>query len=59
MELIKKPKRENWEELLCRPTFASESLDSIVNEVFDDIQINGDKALTKYTEKFDKVTILL
>ena len=33
MELINNPKRDDWEQLLCRPTFASESLDSIVNEV--------------------------
>ncbi len=57
MKLIKKPAKKDWKQLLRRPTFASESLDSIVNEVFADIQINGDKALKKYTEKFDKVTI--
>lgn len=57
MKLIKYPKRKDWRQLLQRPIISTESLDSIIKEVFDDIQISGDEALKKYTKKFDKVSI--
>ena len=40
-----------------RPTKNLEDLESIVNEVFDAVKTNGDKALKKYTDKFDKVKL--
>jgi len=40
-----------------RPTKNLADLENIVNEVFEDVKKNGDKALHKYTDKFDKVKI--
>ncbi|MDC9721819.1 MAG: histidinol dehydrogenase [Urechidicola sp.] len=57
MKLIKNPLIENWSTLLERPTFATESLDKVVNEVFSAVKKDGDLALRKYTQKFDKVRI--
>ncbi len=57
MNIIINPSRKDWDEILKRPTFTTTSLESIVKEVFDSIQQNGDDALRKYTEKFDKVSI--
>ncbi len=57
MKLIKNPLRENWNAILERPTFATESLDEVVNEVFDAVQNEGDAALKLFTQKFDKVTV--
>jgi len=57
MKIIKNPKRTDWTSILERPTFTTESLDTIVNEVFDAVQKNGDAALKEYTKKFDKVLI--
>ena len=40
-----------------RPTKNLSDLESVVNEVFDEVKKNGDKALAKYTQKFDKVEL--
>ncbi len=57
MQVVKYPKRSEWENLLSRPLIDNDSLDIIVKEVFDDIKKNGDKAVIKYTSKFDKVDL--
>jgi len=57
MKLIKYPSRENWSNILERPNLTTQSLDQIVNEVFDAVQKSGDSALSEYTKKFDKVVI--
>lgn len=57
MKIIKYPNRADWSSILERPTFSTDSLESIVSEVFEDVRLNGDNALKKYTEKFDKVSI--
>ena len=40
-----------------RPTKNLEELEIIVNEIFADVKANGDKALRKYTEQFDKLVL--
>ena len=57
MKIIKNPNKLDWSSILERPTFTTESLDQIVNEVFDAIQKKGDTALKTFTLKFDKVVI--
>lgn len=57
MQVIKYPAREEWNEILKRPQIDSSSLMSSVQSVLDDVRINGDSAVRKYTELFDKVTI--
>jgi len=47
----------NSNSIFERPTKNLEDLETIVNEVFNDVKINGDKALTKYTKEFDKVEL--
>lgn len=57
MKLYKNPNRRDWKKLLERPKFTSESIDAVVNEVFDEIQENGDLAVKAFTQKFDKVEL--
>ena len=57
MKRIIEPKREDWAELLKRPTKTYEDLEGLVKEVFADIQKNGDKALNYYTKMFDHVDV--
>ena len=40
-----------------RPTKNLSDLESVVNEVFEEVKKSGDKALVKYTQKFDKVEL--
>ncbi|WP_460218909.1 histidinol dehydrogenase [Psychroserpens sp. MEBiC05023] len=53
MQTIKNPKRSEWSELLKRPTQTVENIEQTVNEIFNDVQRRGDKAISKYTELFD------
>jgi len=57
MKIFLKPKQELWKEILKRPTKSKKDLVEIVEQVFNEIKINGDTALKKYTHFFDKVDI--
>ncbi len=57
MKVFRFPKKEEWDKLLKRPLFENTSVDLVVNKVLQDIKNNGDKAVQKYTEQFDKVTL--
>jgi len=51
------PNRENWSNILKRPTKTVDDIESIVNGIFTDVKSNGDKAINKYTSKFDNVEL--
>lgn len=57
MQVIRYPKREEWEKLIQRPTFDTSSLNDTVSAILSDIKQNGDKAVIQYEEKFDKVKL--
>ncbi len=57
MQIIENPNRESWAEILKRPTQTVNDIEDIVSEVFVDVQKNGDEAIQRYTERFDKVVI--
>lgn len=54
MDIIKYPKREDWKSILQRPQIDHSLLENTVSEILEDIRLNGDKAVMKYNEKFDK-----
>lgn len=51
------PKKETWSEILKRPTQTVKEIETTVNQVFEDVQKNGDTSIKKYTKKFDKVAV--
>ena len=51
------PDKLTWSELLKRPTQTVDDIETIVNQVFKDVQVNGDVAVAKYTAKFDNVNL--
>jgi histidinol dehydrogenase len=57
MKTILNPQKKNWKTILERPTKTVDDIESVVNEVFTDIQKNGDTAVAKYTQKFDGVLL--
>ena len=57
MKIINNPSRKDWTQILQRPTKTVDDIEGIVNEVFADIQQNGDAAIAKYTTKFDGVSL--
>ncbi|WP_417198071.1 histidinol dehydrogenase [Bizionia sp.] len=53
MKTIKYPNKNTWSELLKRPTQTVNDIESTVNQIFEDVQRNGDAAISKYTKLFD------
>jgi histidinol dehydrogenase len=42
---------------LTRPSIDAGDMEELVKSIFDDVSINGDQAIQKYTERFDGVTL--
>ena len=57
MQVIKYPDRKTWTSLLTRPAFDSVALFDTVQKILDEVKNQGDKAVKKYTEQFDKISI--
>jgi histidinol dehydrogenase len=46
------PNKTEWKQLLERPSLEKPNLDAVVQEVFDAVHKEGDKAVIRFTEKF-------
>jgi len=57
MQVIKFPTREEWTELLKRPSYDSTLLFDSVQQVLNEVRNRGDKAVKEYTKQFDSVTL--
>lgn len=57
MEAFIHPKKEEWSDLLARPTASYEELETLVSQVFLQVQKEGDKAVAAYTQQFDKISL--
>lgn len=57
MKLLENPNRKDWPKLLERPTQSIKDIEATVEQIFNDVIKNGDKALKKYTYKFDEVQL--
>ncbi|WP_418513093.1 histidinol dehydrogenase [Corallibacter sp.] len=57
MKTLINPKRENWSDILQRPTQTVENIENTVNQIFIDVKRNSDKAISKYTALFDGVKL--
>jgi len=51
------PKKDNWASICERPLFDNTQIKKIVNDVFDNVKVNGDKALIQYTKKFVNIDL--
>ena len=57
MQKIISPLKENWSEILKRPSQTFERVEKTVNYIFKDVQLHGEKAVKKYAKKYDKVIL--
>ena len=55
MEVIKYPSREEWASLVQRPALDVTTLFDTVRMVLDEVRKEGDAAVIRYEEKFDKI----
>lgn len=58
MEVIKYPSREDWASLAKRPALDVTTLFDTVRTVLDEVRQEGDAAVKRYEEKFDKVRLV-
>jgi len=57
MRILICPPREIWDNLCERPVIKREDLENSVRVIINSVKKNGDKALLKYSEEFDKVNL--
>jgi len=57
MNIIRYPQRSEWARIVERPRIDLSGLYGTVREILDDVRSNGDRAVMKYEEKFDKAVL--
>ncbi|WP_228851615.1 histidinol dehydrogenase [Aegicerativicinus sediminis] len=57
MKVLENPSRDEWETIVRRPTPSLQDLEPLVSEVFADIQVNGDTAISAFTSRYDRVDL--
>lgn len=57
MQIIKYPKRQNWEKILTRPILDTTFLERTVANILADVRKHGDEALKHCARHFDKVEL--
>ena len=57
MKFIHNPAKKDWNTLLQRPTKTVDDIENTVNQIFENVQRNGDSAIHKYTALFDGVSL--
>lgn len=57
MNIIRYPERNSWENIVKRPHLDVSQLNATVNGVLNDVRVNGDEAVKRYEEKFDRVSL--
>lgn len=57
MKMYINPEKNTWQQMLQRPAFDYKQLESTVSAVLNDVKLNGDAAVKKYTAQFDGVEL--
>ncbi len=57
MRIVKNPPMQDWAGLLQRPTLDDKALEAKVLAVLNGVQLEGDAAVLRYTQQFDRITL--
>ncbi|MGI9545671.1 MAG: histidinol dehydrogenase [Flavobacteriaceae bacterium] len=57
MKKFLNPVRSEWPQLCRRPAMDTAEIEAIALPIFEDVQRNGDQALKRYTQQYDKVNL--
>ena len=57
MKKVFNPEKKSWLSLIKRPLYSLDYVKDIVDEIFTNVELYGDKSLIEYTNKFDKVDL--
>ena len=53
------PEITSWSSLVQRPLYSLASVKDVVDGIFNNVELYGDKSLIDYTNKFDNVNFCL
>ena len=57
MEIFRYPKKEDWPDLIKRTELKQDTLNRTVTSILDDVKNNGDTAVKRFTQRFDKADL--
>jgi histidinol dehydrogenase len=57
MKIIKYPSRNDWKDILKRPSAEGRSLQETVRSILDEVEENGDIAICKFSLQFDGISL--
>ena len=57
MNILINPKKEDWNQLCERPVATAQMLEEKVSSIIEEVKLNGDAALLKFTATFDGVDL--
>ncbi|AUP77303.1 histidinol dehydrogenase [Flavivirga eckloniae] len=57
MKTIENPNKDTWSDILKRPTQTIGDIEATVNQIFNEVRQEGDKAIKDYTLRFDGVSL--
>ncbi len=57
MIILKNPPKKDWKSICERPSMPQQNLQELIDKIFEAVKSQGDKAVAKYTEQFDKVAL--
>ncbi len=57
MNKIYNPLKNDWSEILKRPTVTIDDIEKTVTKIFNEVKVQGDAAISKYTDLYDGVLI--
>ncbi|MBO9727740.1 MAG: histidinol dehydrogenase [Chitinophaga sp.] len=57
MQTTRFPDKSTWSTLLQRPVMDTSALEKKVNDILQEVRINGDQAIRKFAAEFDKITL--
>ena len=56
-EIFINPEKSKWQDILLRPAFDHKRLEEKASAILQDVKLNGDDAIKKYTKQFDAVKL--
>jgi histidinol dehydrogenase len=57
MQIINNPNKNDWNTVLKRPTQTVGDIETKVIDIFNEVRLNGDEAIAKYTQQFDGISL--
>lgn len=57
MQIVRFPSKDQWQTLSARPSIENILLTKQVGKILSDVKKGGDRALKKYSKKFDAIRL--